>query len=377
MAMIKCPECGNEISNRVPNCIFCGYPISEITTATPTLNEPSAKKYDGNHDKKKGNPKKNKAPRKKFIWLLIPLILLLSITLIVTNSSCNHEWTNATCTSPQKCIHCNITNGEPISHSFSVATCESPKTCTVCGVTEGDVLPHSWGIATCQSPKTCTVCGTTEGSLLSHTWTEATCSHPKTCTVCGVTEGDKLPHTSTEEWVTQKTDYVYAETVKVKTCSVCGEVVKREIIDLETLHDGTFFLISAEDFITRLGNKLASYTGNNYKTKGASTDDSYACGVVENGVAVSVLIFTKNDNMLTKDKRADSCAFNKLFGKCEADAVTRVSCALMQTADPMLSLDDAKEYAQTMISNNSVSVNGVKYIFMEAAGQYILGFTIE
>ena len=29
MALIKCPECGNEISNRAPACIFCGYPIQE------------------------------------------------------------------------------------------------------------------------------------------------------------------------------------------------------------------------------------------------------------------------------------------------------------------------------------------------------------
>lgn len=27
MALIKCPECGNDISNRAPACIYCGYPL--------------------------------------------------------------------------------------------------------------------------------------------------------------------------------------------------------------------------------------------------------------------------------------------------------------------------------------------------------------
>jgi len=27
MALIKCPECGREVSDRVQTCIHCGYPI--------------------------------------------------------------------------------------------------------------------------------------------------------------------------------------------------------------------------------------------------------------------------------------------------------------------------------------------------------------
>ena len=204
------------------------------------------------------------------------LLLGYAIGCILVGCQCKHEWSDATCTSPQKCIHCNITNGDPISHNLSIATCQMPAKCTICGATEGEPLPHSWTAATCQSPKTCTECGATEGDLLAHSWIEASCSKPKTCAVCEVSEGDKIPHTPSNEWVTQKTDYVYAETVKVQNCAVCGEVVESEIIDLEKLHDGTYFVINAEDFIDRLGNILASYTGNKYTTKGASTGDSYA-----------------------------------------------------------------------------------------------------
>ena len=30
MALINCPECGNEISDKSEKCINCGYPIKEL-----------------------------------------------------------------------------------------------------------------------------------------------------------------------------------------------------------------------------------------------------------------------------------------------------------------------------------------------------------
>lgn len=37
MALITCPECGKQISDKAPACIHCGYPLQEqppVTTAT-------------------------------------------------------------------------------------------------------------------------------------------------------------------------------------------------------------------------------------------------------------------------------------------------------------------------------------------------------
>lgn len=31
MALIKCPECGKEISDKSKQCIHCGYPLDELT----------------------------------------------------------------------------------------------------------------------------------------------------------------------------------------------------------------------------------------------------------------------------------------------------------------------------------------------------------
>ena len=32
MALIKCPECGKEISDKAPSCIHCGFPLTSIST---------------------------------------------------------------------------------------------------------------------------------------------------------------------------------------------------------------------------------------------------------------------------------------------------------------------------------------------------------
>ena len=31
MALINCPECGKEISDKAKQCVYCGYPINEST----------------------------------------------------------------------------------------------------------------------------------------------------------------------------------------------------------------------------------------------------------------------------------------------------------------------------------------------------------
>ena len=35
MALIKCPECGNEISDTCDSCIHCGYKFKKENTNTP------------------------------------------------------------------------------------------------------------------------------------------------------------------------------------------------------------------------------------------------------------------------------------------------------------------------------------------------------
>ena len=44
MALINCPECGREVSDKAPTCIHCGYPL--ITKEKNTICEIKGQKYD-------------------------------------------------------------------------------------------------------------------------------------------------------------------------------------------------------------------------------------------------------------------------------------------------------------------------------------------
>ena len=96
------------------------------------------------------------------------IVFALSILTSFTITACGHE------------------------HQFIEATCTTPKTCTECQETEGEALGHTFTEATCTTPRTCSVCNLTEGNPLEHTWLEATTESPKTCEACGLTDGEPL-----------------------------------------------------------------------------------------------------------------------------------------------------------------------------------------
>ena len=129
--------------------------------------------------------------KKKKVLLTIT-VLMMSVVL----SACghDHEWKDATCTTPKTCVTCEKTEGEALGHEWEEATCTEPKTCVTCGETEGETLGHEWEEATCTEPKTCVTCEKTEGEALGHEWEEATCIEPNTCATCGETEGELTAH---------------------------------------------------------------------------------------------------------------------------------------------------------------------------------------
>ena len=103
----------------------------------------------------------------KKIFIFFVLIVL---SVLLTGCCFQHEWTEATCTTPQTCTKCSKTEGEPLPHEWENATCTSPQTCKVCGVAQGTALGHDWIDATCTKPKTCGTCKETEGEPLGHNY---------------------------------------------------------------------------------------------------------------------------------------------------------------------------------------------------------------
>ena len=56
MALIKCPECGKEVSDRAPTCIYCGFPLSE-GIGTPATTQTSTPVVDSDSESSKGEVK--------------------------------------------------------------------------------------------------------------------------------------------------------------------------------------------------------------------------------------------------------------------------------------------------------------------------------
>ena len=56
MALIKCPECGKEISDKAPACIHCGYPLSLLNNEK--AKSPTVEKQNNTEAKAKENQKK-------------------------------------------------------------------------------------------------------------------------------------------------------------------------------------------------------------------------------------------------------------------------------------------------------------------------------
>jgi len=158
----------------------------------------------------------------------IMVILVIALAFCLTACGCEHDWNEATCTTPKTCKLCEATEGEVKAHQWQDATCVAPKTCKDCGATEGDVAGHVWEEATCTTAKTCAACKETEGEALGHTWADATCTEAKTCTVCSEKEGEALGHTA-GSWTVEKEATCSELGSESSVCSVCNETVTKEI----------------------------------------------------------------------------------------------------------------------------------------------------
>ena len=67
MALIKCPECGSEVSYKAASCPKCGFPIQNIPRNTPDLTPP---------------PAAADAPKKRVNGKRIALIAVAAVTVI-------------------------------------------------------------------------------------------------------------------------------------------------------------------------------------------------------------------------------------------------------------------------------------------------------
>lgn len=186
MALIKCPECGREVSDKAAYCPSCGYPVDLITVDSDNANSViDTGSSTAPTDKKATRRRKKRTGLIVGISLFAVVLIVLSI---IVFPRMIHQWEPATCTKPETCIKCGKTRGEVLPHDMVTATCTTLAHCKNCNYETGNLADHTWKDATVSSPKTCSVCGATEGDPLP-------CIHSfgkgaETCVKCGRSKSD-------------------------------------------------------------------------------------------------------------------------------------------------------------------------------------------
>lgn len=200
MALIKCPECGREVSDKAAYCPNCGYPIDLIAddfdNANSVIDAVGSTTSNG----------RKFTRRKKRTGLIVGIsffVIVLAALSIIVLPRMIHQWEPATCTKLETCIKCGKTRGEVLPHDMLTATCAMRAHCKNCDYETGNLADHTWKDATVSSPKTCSVCGATEGDPLP-------CVHSFNkengiCTKCGRRQSD-CPSSSEKQ---QIIDFMY------------------------------------------------------------------------------------------------------------------------------------------------------------------------
>lgn len=196
----------------------------------------------------------------------IVIVVLFCVLSVLVSCKCKHEWSDATCDSPQICSKCGEKQGSALGHSFGEPFVEKEPTCSETGV----------------SVKKCSVCGKEERSELaktSHTfsedwttteedhWHEATCVHTEltqdrgkhewndgevttdptciedgiktfTCKVCGYIKTENLPATghTVDAGVIVNEPTGTSNGLRIYSCTVCGEELEIEIVSATGEH---------------------------------------------------------------------------------------------------------------------------------------------
>ncbi len=134
-------------------------------------------------------------------------------------SFCTHEYTTATCSTPQVCKKCGKETDKFGDHSWK-GSCGADEKCSICGIYSGRKISHNWSEATCTSPKTCRNCGSASGQALGHNYDAPTTIKESSCQSAGILR-----------YACQNCPYHYDEEIPATEhvnndkhiCTICGQ----------------------------------------------------------------------------------------------------------------------------------------------------------
>lgn len=89
------------------------------------------------------------------------LIVALLVPILCACGGCSHVWAPATCTAPQYCQKCGVSNGSALGHDWVQAS-PGMKTCARCGITQVTDSAASSSVAPAQAPEVVQAPATTQ-----------------------------------------------------------------------------------------------------------------------------------------------------------------------------------------------------------------------
>ena len=212
-----------------------------------------------------------------------------------------------------------------------------------------------------------------------HEWEAATCIQPKTCSLCDEIEGEALGHTE-GDWEIESADSVEATAEYVKSCTYCGTALDYKTEDLTTFVAGESFYLSPSEFVDRLGNYLDGITGNDLYVFDGEVDGAFACGIMKDGDKIGALLFTDGEESVFESDSDTNGCFGAVLGTVDdeddAGNSLRVLLAHIETCDPSLDFDEAKEIGERAIANGDVTENGITYVYSIQSGGALIGVSV-
>ena len=301
---------------------------------------------------------------------IVLVMLLLVVTVFAVSCGCEHDWQEASCSTPKLCTLCGEIEGTIAGHTWTDATCTAPRACTVCGVADGATLPHTWTDASCTTPKTCSTCGTTEGKPLAHEMTVATCTAPAKCALCGASDGEPLAH-SYESKVETVASCRYNGRIRY-TCTECRHSYT------ETYAAAKY---TAEDLYKHVKDSVCEITVYNKKSEiiGLGTGFVYRANgliatnyhVIEHGYSVTVKLGNRTyvvQKLVDYDKKKDLAVL-----KIVEDGLTTLPvCGLSVPTGSQVyamgsSLGLTATFSRGIITQSEREIDGVRYLQHDAA----------
>lgn len=192
-----------------------------------------------------------------------------------------------------------------------------------------------------------------------HTWAKATCTEPKTCTECGETEGEPLGHNE-GDWETSTVDYVEGTQTLVRSCERCGETIESKEEGIQSfMRDGTF-LLSPSDYTERLNENLSGYS---MSAVMGDLEGAAATAVTKSGSQIAGMVYLdSSERTLSQSESGDEESFSKIMlifdDSVDTDDIALISVAVVQTADPTLDFEHARNLASSCLDSSNLTTSG-------------------